>query len=177
MKARASSLRLNGVQGNLDIQTNLKNVIVNDLEGSCRIVNEYADVSLSALNLQAGEINVRNRNGSIDLKLPRDASFEMEAVARNGRIESDYGGLEAPRNEGNTGVLKSRVRSGEARITLETEYGNIGISESAGKRQSLRSNPKKQKTRVVYDWDLKIDRILSILGRTVNADLKSRLNP
>jgi hypothetical protein len=177
LKARASSLRLNGVRGNIDIQTSLKNVIVNDLEGSCSIVNEYADVRLSALSLQAGEISVKNRNGSIDLTLPRDSSFAMEAVARNGRVESSYGGLEAPRNEGNNGVLQSRVQSGEARITLETEYGNISISEGAGKAQSRRSRSKRPQTRVVYDWDLNVERFFSILGRTVNADLKSRLNP
>ena len=130
VKARASSLRLNGIAGGLDIQTSLKDVIVNGLESSCNITDEYADVSVSTQSLGKGDIAIKNRNGAIDLFLPEGASFVIDADARNGKVESDYKGLEPAGNESGNGSLRSKVNSGGPKITLENEYGNIRISRS-----------------------------------------------
>ena len=134
VQARASSVRLNGIEGPLDIQTTLKDVIVNDVVDSCSVTNEYADISVSAQSLGKGDIRVKNRNGGIDLFLPEEASFLMEATARNGSVETDYAGLQPARNEGNAGVLRSKVKAGGPKITLETDYGNIHISSTSGNR-------------------------------------------
>ncbi len=128
LEARGSSLRLNAVEGALDIETTLKDVIVNDFRGGCSILNEYADVNLSAGGLGAGDIYVKNRNGSINLFLPKEESFAIDAVCRNGRIESSYAGLEPVGNESNNGVLRSRIGTGGPKIRLENEYSNIHIA-------------------------------------------------
>jgi hypothetical protein len=130
VKARASGLRLNGIVGAMDIRTTLKDVIVNGLEGSCNITNEYADISVSVRSLDRGSIAIKNRNAAIDLFLPEGASFLMDATARNGKVESDYRGLEPLEKVGTTGTLRSKVKSGGTKITLENEYGDIRISRS-----------------------------------------------
>jgi DUF4097 and DUF4098 domain-containing protein YvlB len=130
VKARASGLRLNDIVGAMDIRTTLKDVIVNGLEGGCNITNEYADVSVSVRSLGHGNIAIKDRNGAIDLFLPEGASFVMDAAARNGKVESDYGGLEPMEKVGTTGALRSKVKSGGTKITLENEYGDIRISPS-----------------------------------------------
>jgi hypothetical protein len=166
MEASASSLRLNDIAGDLDVRTTLKDVIVNGFEGSCRIVNEYAAVSLSARSLNEGDIYVKNRNGKIDLFVPEDSSFVIDAVAENGRVSSDYRGLAPARNENNTGVLKSSVGNGGPSITLEAEYGNIHISQTGVQERSHISIPGKPMTPQVPRWSFDFDRILSIIDRS-----------
>jgi hypothetical protein len=126
LKARGSGIRANGIRGPLDIQTTLKEAIVNGFSDSCRVSNEYAGISISSGNLGKGDVNVKNRNGNIDLYLPEGASFVIDATARNGKVESDYSGL-APIRNATTGSLKSKVRAGGPTITLETDYSDIHV--------------------------------------------------
>jgi DUF4097 and DUF4098 domain-containing protein YvlB len=132
VRARASGVTTTGIRGPLDIQTTLKDVVVNDATDSFNISNEYASVRISAQSLGKGDMRVKNRNGSIGLSLPEEASFVMDATARNGDIESDYSGLAPAAKEGNSSVLKSKVKAGGPRILLETEYDSIRISRTPG---------------------------------------------
>jgi DUF4097 and DUF4098 domain-containing protein YvlB len=131
LRARGSGVRVNGIKGPLDIQTTLRDVIVNDFADSCTITNEYAAVSLSTQNLGRGDVNVKDRNGNVDVFLPEGAAFLIDATARNGNVESDYPGLEPVRNA-NGGVLKSRVKTGGPKILLETDFSNIRIYHTRG---------------------------------------------
>ncbi len=126
LRGRGSEVRVNEIKGPLDIQTTLRDVSVNDFADSCAIANEYATVSLSTQKLGKGDVTVRNRNGDVNLYLPAGASFVIDATARNGKVESDYSGLEPVRNA-DVEMLKSTVRTGGTKIMLETSYSNIHI--------------------------------------------------
>jgi DUF4097 and DUF4098 domain-containing protein YvlB len=126
LKGRGSGVRADGIHGPLDIQTTLKDVVVNNFGDSCSVTNEYAEISISSNELGKGDVNVKNRNGDVDLFLPDGASFFIDAAARNGKVESDYAGLEPTRNAAG-GELKFRMKAGEPRITLETDSSDIHI--------------------------------------------------
>jgi DUF4097 and DUF4098 domain-containing protein YvlB len=143
VQARASAVRANRVLGPMDIQTSLKDVSVSDAADSCSIINEHADVRVSSQSLGKGSIDVRNRNGAIALVLPAGASFEMNATARNGNIRSDYPDLGPVRKEGNSAVLKARVKTGGPRILLETEYDDIEISGGSAENERKRPRPER----------------------------------
>ncbi|MBP1595075.1 MAG: hypothetical protein H6Q05_452 [Acidobacteria bacterium] len=125
--AQGSSVRANSVAGPVEITTTLKDVVVKDFSKGCRVTNENGDVTLSALPLGKEDITVKNRNGDITLFLPPDAAFQMEATARNGRISSDFRGLEVAPEESESPTLKSAVKTGGPKITLETDYSDIRI--------------------------------------------------
>ncbi len=127
MNGRGSGIRVNDAGGRLNIRTTLKDVIVGELTGACSIENEYADISLSLSNPVKNNVNVKNRNGGIDLFLPEGADFSLNAVARQGRVESFYTGLDPAPTVLNTGTLDYNLDSAEARIMLVTEYDNIRI--------------------------------------------------
>lgn len=134
MKAQASSVRATDIKGPLDIQTARKDVFVSNFADSCSIVNDNGGISLSSSSLGKGDVNVKNRNGNVDLFLPDGASFTIDATARNGNVESDYEGL-TPTRSANTGSLKSKVKSGSTRITLETDYSDIHVYRTEEGRQ------------------------------------------
>jgi len=127
MQGSRSGIRVNGARSGLNIRTTRKDVVVNGFSGSCNIANEYADIRVSMQNLDRNEVNIKNRNGGIDLSLPEPADFSMNAIARQGKIESFYEGLDSPPGTGNVKVMDFNKDSAGARIRLETEYDNIRI--------------------------------------------------
>ncbi len=127
VKGQGSGVRVNSVDGPVDIATTLKDVVVNNFAAGCKVANEYADVSLSTGKLGNAEINVRNHNGGIDLFLPEGAQFQIDATARNGRVDSDYEGLQPTSEAGDVGQLRAKIKGGGPKITLETDYSNIRL--------------------------------------------------
>lgn len=137
INSSTSGVRADNIRGPLNIHTTLKDVVVNEFSDSCTISNEYASISISSHVLGKGDVRVANRNGDVDLFLPEGASFSIDATARNGKVLSDYAGLE-PTRTANTGSLKSKVKTGQPRITLETDGSDIHIyrAQDGGHRKS-----------------------------------------
>jgi hypothetical protein len=125
--AQGTSLRVNTVGGPVEIATTLRNVIVNNFSKGCKITNERGDISLSAAVLGKEEVVARNRNGDITLILPPDSAFLIDASARNGRISSDFAGLEPVSGAGDFTTLKGKIKAGGPKITLETENQDIYV--------------------------------------------------
>jgi len=126
LKGRASAVRATRIGGPLDIQTSLKDVIVNGFDNSCSVTNEYAGINVSSRKLGKGDVILKNRNGDVELYIPENASFMLDASARNGKVESDYAGLETSENN-EVSTVKSKVKAGGTKITVETQYGSIQI--------------------------------------------------
>ena len=132
LRGRASEVQATRISGPLDIQTSLKDVIVNDFDNSCSVTNEYAGINVSSRKLGKGDVILKNRNGDVELYIPENASFLIDASARNGKVESDYAGLETSGNN-EVSSVKSKVKTGGPKITVETQYGSIRIhSTQAG---------------------------------------------
>jgi hypothetical protein len=148
VRGQGSSVRGNNVSGMVDIGTSLKEVIINDFAKGCTIANEYADVTLSTHTLGKGDISVKNRNGDIELFLPAEAGFQIEASAKNGRAQSNFPGLVPPDSMADTGILKGKVNDGVTKIDLATEYSNIRVRVQ-GAESSNRSRDSDLRRREV----------------------------
>lgn len=136
---QGTSVRINNVAGPVDINTSRRNVIVNDFASSCKVTNEFSDVKLSTKRLGKDDITVKNRNGLVELFLPENDAFQIDAVARYGRVDSDFPGLEPVTEKSDTGILKGRARGGGPKIQLETEYNNISL-RTLGRERRERTN-------------------------------------
>jgi len=136
--AQGSSLNVNAVGGPVEISTTMRDVIVNDFSKGCKVTNEYGDVTLSTETLGKDEISIKNRNGDITVFLPPAAAFQLDATARNGRISSDFAGLEPLSGSGDTTTIKGRTNAGGPRIVLETENKDIYVRTRRGEHASRR---------------------------------------
>jgi DUF4097 and DUF4098 domain-containing protein YvlB len=149
VQGQGSSVRANGVHGMVDVGTSLKEVIVNGFVNGCKIANEYADVTLSTDTLGKGDVSVKNKNGDIELFLPDEAAFQIDAVAKNGRAESDFPDLAPAESSGDVAVLKGKVKDGGPKIQLETEYSNIRVrlqsAESSGRRRNSEDRQERRR--------------------------------
>jgi len=136
LKGRASEVQATRIGGPLDVQTSLKDVIVNDFDNSCMVTNEFADINISSRKLGKGDVFLKNRNGDVELYLPENASFLIDASARNGKVESDYPGLGTAESS-EVSSVKSKVKTGGPKIMVETQYGSIRIHST----QSAEASP------------------------------------
>ncbi len=143
--ARGSWIGVNHIQGPLDVRTSLKDVLLNDFAESCIVHNEYGNISVNAQNLGKGDITLRNQTGGIDLYLPEDAAFEINAVARNGRVDSDHEKLQSFQNQTGNGVLRFKLKDGGPKIMLETENNNIRIFNALKNHYHQMPQPKRPK--------------------------------
>jgi DUF4097 and DUF4098 domain-containing protein YvlB len=146
VNAQATGVRVVGIRGPVQIQTTLKDVVVNDFAANCDVVTEYADVSLSIPELEKQQITVKNKNGAIQLFLPEDAAFQVNATARNGRVESDFAGLAPSEAAGADGRLTGSLKGGGPKIQLETEYSNIHLrTRDSNERRSEAGQGNRQR--------------------------------
>ncbi len=95
--------------------------------------NEFAGINVSSRKLGKGDVILKNRNGDVELYLPENASFLIDAVcqrmAKWNRITQDWG----PQGTMRSSAVKSKVKTGGPKITVETQYGSIRIhSTQAG---------------------------------------------
>ena len=73
-----------------------------------------------------GELGIHNRNGAINLTVPRGAGFEIQANAKNGNIESK---LDLPvTNAGQGQSVTGKVGGGGPHIELVADHGDIEIN-------------------------------------------------
>ena len=72
---------------------------------------------------------MKNDKGDVEITLPPNASANVDGRTRNGDIVSDFA-LAISGDEEKT--VSGRIGSGEARISLSTENGDLGIRRGTG---------------------------------------------
>ena len=76
------------------------------------------------------DIEIRTQSSSIDLELPRTASFQIDGKTKSGDIVTDFKGptlkvtQDLPTNE-----ISGAVGKGGPHVRLETTYGNLKVSQ------------------------------------------------
>ncbi len=121
----SGDLALNDATGPVRISTSAKDVECTGITGDLRVEDGDGDISVGALT-PLGEIGVHNRNGAINLTVPRDAGFELQAVAKNGDIDSK---LDLPvTSTGQGHAITGTVGKGGPRVELTADHGDIEIT-------------------------------------------------
>lgn len=127
MEVESGTLYLTGVRGPATIVTRNKDITIEDFSSRLRIENNRGNIELIPRSLEA-DIDVENRSGGIALSVPHGASFEINATARSGHIESDLSDPGLRLNEGtDTGTLQGHVGTRGPLVRLTTTYGTIQL--------------------------------------------------
>jgi DUF4097 and DUF4098 domain-containing protein YvlB len=123
----SGDIQVNNAAGPVLIATRAKDVACTGITGDVHIEDADGEISLGLAG-QPGEIQVHNRNGAIQLTVPRDANFLLQASARNGEIHSDFALPVESTHRGHS--VSSTVGSGGARIELVADHGDIRINRA-----------------------------------------------
>jgi DUF4097 and DUF4098 domain-containing protein YvlB len=121
----SGDLQLNNAVGPARISTNAKDVGCTGIAGELRVEDGDGDISVGLVP-PLGESQIHNRNGEINLTLPKSAGFRLQATAKNGNIDSK---LDLPVNTAGGGQsVSGQVGEGGPSIVLAADHGDIAIA-------------------------------------------------
>lgn len=125
--------------GPIVIQARAKNIDLSAIAGDVQIADSDGDVNVS-MGLPMGAIKITNRTGSVRLRVPENANFEVTAsTSSDESVSSDFP-LTATTVNG-TKTLKGRVGSGGPQVELTTTHGSVEIRKgSAATPGAMKSN-------------------------------------
>ena len=72
-----------------------------------------------------GDLTFFNKNDNVQIRIPQDLEFEFEAITKNGKIDTDFGGNISVNGDLTSGTIGS---SPTVTIKVETKNGNIEVS-------------------------------------------------
>ena len=128
------SLDLNGIDGPLELSTKQKDINLTDFKHSVKINDNNGDVDLRTSFPVTHPIDVDLKKGQIELSLPPNSSFQIEANSRHGEVECDFSapGLKVVPT-GESPSISGTVGKGGPLIRLNTENSTIRLLRQGGR--------------------------------------------
>ena len=120
----SGDLRANAVSGPSRLTTRAKDIRLDQVSGDLRLQDSDGGVQIHMSKV--GNLQVDNRNGDIQVSLPAQGNFRIEAQARNGEIQSDWGELKVD-NAHDQATASGAVGSGGGSVRLSNQHGTIEI--------------------------------------------------
>jgi DUF4097 and DUF4098 domain-containing protein YvlB len=110
------------------LSTRNKDVRLEGVAGDLRLEDSNGGIEITVHRL--GNVQINNKNGDIQVTLPPQAAFRIDARALNGEIQSDFGELKI-NNGDNQATASGAVGNGNALLKLNNEHGTIELRKSS----------------------------------------------
>src|SRR5437016_2696230 len=123
----SGDLRATSASGPGRLITRSKDIHLDGMSGDLRLEDSNGVVEVLVRKL--GNLQIDNRNGDIQLALPPQAAFRMDARARNGEIQSDFAELKVENAHDQAGAAGT-VGAGSVSVRLNNEHGTIEIHKA-----------------------------------------------
>jgi hypothetical protein len=128
----AGSIDVSDAGGAVKITTSDKDIDVENVAGKLTIADHNSAVRVGYDDPPKEEINIANSSAAVDLTLPTEATFEINAVSTGGKADSDFeGSMINTTNDGGNGKIMGRVGTGGPKITIATSYGQISLRKGS----------------------------------------------
>ena len=134
----SGDLRVSDLTGPVRLTTRSKDIRLSGVSGDVRLQDENGAVEIEMKRM--GSVQVDNRKGDVQLFLPDNAGFQVEARARGGEINSDFSELKIE-NDDNAGSVTGTVRGGGPKIAVNNEHGTIEFHKGSSFAQEAPEVP------------------------------------
>ncbi len=130
-------LRVTEAKGPVRVTTESKNVDLTQIAGDTFVQDRDGNISIAPSGAYNVEAKSTRGNADIELTLPPSASASVDAQTRNGDIQSDYP-IPTPTSsgDGDSKSVKFAVGSGQAKVVLSTDVGDVHIKRGTGFTES-----------------------------------------
>ncbi len=128
----SDDLHADQITGPVNLSTRSKQIRLEDVSGDVRLKDENGGVEVSMRSL--GNVQIDSRSGDINLSVPANAGFRLDARTRDGEIQSDFPELKIDTSD-NEAKATGTVGNGASHIVLNNEHDGIEI------RRAARSGP------------------------------------
>ena len=119
-----SDLTGSEIVGPTSLHTRSRNISFERIAGDLNISNSDGSVEITAAPT-LGNITIDDRNGEINLSVPDQAPFSIDAETRGGEINSDLD--LKPTSDDKTATLRGQVGTGGPHISIHTTHLDINI--------------------------------------------------
>ncbi len=137
----SGDLQANNILGPVRLTTRSKDIRLTGVSGDVRLEDENGSVELHINKL--GSTQVDNRKGDIQVYVPDNAGFQVDARSRGGDVETDFDSLKVD-DSNDQAIATGTVGGGGPRLVLNNEHGNIEIRKgSSAKEEPEAPTPPK----------------------------------
>ena len=123
-----SDLNAHSIEGPVTLSTTNRNLTLEGLRGGATVTDRNGSVKIVLVSSLA-PLHVVDEDGSVEVSLPRDEGFSIEAHTQNGDIRNDFG--LTPEKNGQTAQLTGKLGSGGPALTLQTTEGDVNLRKNA----------------------------------------------
>ncbi|OLE57092.1 MAG: hypothetical protein AUG13_05690 [Chloroflexi bacterium 13_1_20CM_2_59_7] len=138
----SGDMRASDVIGPLRLSTRHKDIRLEGMAGDVRLKDENGSVEVRMSKL--GSMQVENRRGDIQIYVPDKAGFQLEAKARGGEVESDFGELKI-NNANDQATATGTVGGGGPHLVINNEHGTIEIRKGSALAEAPPAPPASPK--------------------------------
>ena len=138
----SGDMRASDVIGPLRLSTRHKDIRLEGMAGDVRLKDENGSVEVRMSKL--GSMQVENRRGDIQIYVPDKVGFQLEAKARGGEVESDFGELKI-NNANDQAIATGTVGGGGPRLVINNEHGTIEIRKGSALAEAPPAPPASPK--------------------------------
>ena len=129
----------------MHLTTRAKDIHLEDVSGNLKIDNSNGTVEYRA-GKDLGDVEINNQRGTVQVMLPNNAAFQVDARADRGEIESDFPSIQV-KSEHNSQSASGTVGSGGPQVRLTNDRGDVHIRQSsagAPPRPFHHSHPRRR---------------------------------
>ncbi len=123
----SDSLDADEMLGPVVLTTEDKDVTLDRVQGSVNVSDRNGSVELTCA-APLHPISIDNRHGSVDVGLPGNSGFVLNAHTRNGDMENDFG--LTPQGTHDAHSLQGMVDGGGPAVTIATTDGDVTVRRS-----------------------------------------------
>jgi DUF4097 and DUF4098 domain-containing protein YvlB len=134
----SGDLRADAVSGPVRLTTRNKDVRLEGVSGDVRLDDSNGAIEITVHKI--GDLQINNKNGDIQVNLPPQAAFRVDARALNGEIQSDFSQLKVDNGE-NQATASGAVGNATATLKLNNEHGTIEIRKGSAQAAAPPASP------------------------------------
>jgi DUF4097 and DUF4098 domain-containing protein YvlB len=124
----SDDLHADNLTGPVRLTTRSKEIRLEGVSGDVRLKDENGGVEVTMRSL--GNVQIDNRKGDIQLRVPEKSGFRIDARTRDGEIQSDFGEVKVE-NRDRQASASGAVGNASSHIVLNNEQGGIEIRKAA----------------------------------------------
>jgi hypothetical protein len=123
VQTNSGEIELNGVAGALTVQSNSGDIMVRDAQSKqLDIQNQSGEVDYSG-DL-AGDSSITTSSGDVELHLPADSNFVLDASTRSGDLDSSF---DLQNKQQSDEALSGVAGEGGPTLTITTSSGSVSV--------------------------------------------------
>lgn len=123
-----SDLDAHQIEGPVTLATTDRNLTLNGVRGGATVSDRNGSVNL-VLAGAPQPVHVTNANGSVEVAVPPNRGYSIDARTQNGDINNDFN--LTPERKGDGSQVLGKIASGGPTLSLETNEGDITVRRAS----------------------------------------------